>query len=199
MVTMQVETFEVQEVAEEGADLCEEAVRLVEELELEGQRSLSTPDTDARRNPYRVMTVEEAFVYGVLLPRHVPVQSYADGPIPLRVLQVLAHAKSLNFFKSFEVWCPQVPQPHGDPLLIASPNWSTFYPLARWGEVLDSFPTLLTKAAKLFRETFKDEAAHIQSDLASDAERVATMHESVIIHASLPRLQGGLNRDPRPF
>lgn len=84
---MLVETFELEEVAEQPPELEAEAVALIEKLGLDGQQT---------RIPYRKMTEEETFVYGILCPMRTPLKKYKEGPIPLRVLQVAAHATDVG-------------------------------------------------------------------------------------------------------
>ena len=87
------------------------------------------------------------------MPRRIPLGKYADGPIPLRALQIASHA--LPMFDAIEVWCPGVGE--RDPLLVGirggSAGWGEAgrfggdrFILARWGDVLDDFETLRSKA-----------------------------------------------------
>lgn len=159
---MKVETYEVISLDEQHGQfinelVSEEALALIESLGLTGQKDLvaeqsAAGETVVTRNPYRVMTAEERAIFGTILPRHVDVAAYADGPIPLRVLQVAAHAKDM--FSSIEVWCPREPsQP--DPLLVgiqggsgrAGSRWGgTEFLLARWGDVLEPLDVLRVQA-----------------------------------------------------
>ncbi len=94
---MLVETFEAIETDAGGEVECDaEAIALIEELGLEGQRKLINKTGDApARNPYRKMSIQERFAFRALMPKHVALDKYSDGPIPLRVLQVAAHAKGM--------------------------------------------------------------------------------------------------------
>lgn len=146
---MQVETYEEVSIDEQGGMLIneqvsEEALALIESLDLNGQRSLVSRDEAAgeaveRRIPYRLMTREEANVYAVMCPRRTALERYSDGPIPLRVLQVAAHAKPL--FKALYVLHPASAR-DDDPVLIGmrtnpDRSWQDdIYILARWGAVL---------------------------------------------------------------
>lgn len=157
---MEVETYEAIEMTYDGTVECEaEALELIESLNLEGQKSLVKKDVSGTvaRSPYRKMTQEELIVYQAILPRRVKLPNYSDGPIPLRVLQVAAHASEL--FKSLEVWCPQnVKDP--DPLLVGLKGehyWQPdFHILARWGEVLEPFNALADKASVMVRNARKN-------------------------------------------
>ncbi len=156
---MKVETFECVETAAEPIEACEEALALIEQLGLEGQQELTVKKDSSRdsRCPYREMTAEEAFVYGVLCPQSVKLKEYKATPIPLRVLQIAAHADSLGMFKEFDVW-DRVSVAVKDPVLVAyAPNkrssWrNDTYILARWGEELETFSTLLKRAIEMKRE-----------------------------------------------
>lgn len=167
---MQVETFEVQEVTTSGKpEDCAEALRLIEELGLEGQQSRNQ---DGKVCPYRKMTKDEAFVYGVLCSQKTPLNKYSDEPIPLRVLQVAAHAKTQ--FGALEVWHPENADIK-DPVLVGV-NGSPYstqerFILARWGEVLDSFEVLKKRAIETWRSKVEasivEARAKLESDLAS--------------------------------
>lgn len=160
---MQVETFECQETASEPIEACEEAMGLIAQLELDGQKSLVSggDGKPASRCPYREMKADERFVYGVLCPESTPLKRYALSPIPLRVLQIAAHANSLELFEELRVWHAKgaaIP----DPVLVGvAPGvqytWErrTFI-LARWGDVLESWPTLLKQAAEQKRRQIAD-------------------------------------------
>lgn len=92
---MQVETYEVTELDATGELECEaDAVALIEELGLAGQQELITGRGKTKqRMPYRKMTAEEFRVYNTIFGQKVNIRTYSDEPIPLRVLQVAAHAK----------------------------------------------------------------------------------------------------------
>src|SRR4051812_13224919 len=124
---MKVETYEAISVDEQNGTVLneivsEEALALIESLGLSGQRGLiDTRKVDGEevqvRIPYRRVTSEELAVFSALMPNRVDLAAYADGPIPLRVLQVAAHARSLDFFTSgIEVWCPEPGR--DDPVLV---------------------------------------------------------------------------------
>lgn len=163
---MQVETFEqVETVGGQAEELSSpEAMELIEVLGLQGQQQMfsrrEVADGDVvTRSPYRTMTTEEQHVYSVLCPQQTDITAYASAPIPVRVLQVAAHAKP--FFKSLQVWHPRDAQTK-DPVLVGVQvtnrtfgNGLTFpqetrFILARWGEVLLPFAECVEEArAKL--------------------------------------------------
>lgn len=182
---MKVETYEVISVDEQNGAIVndlvsEEALALIEQLDLKGQRELVAEtkcdgETVVTRNPYRRMTAEEMAIFGTVLPQRHLLRSYADGPIPLRVLQIAAHAKDL--FDQLQVWCPDPGQQ--DPLLVGQKgghnhdraNWLTtsgeFFILARWGEILEPLDVLRTKAAGKLISKARAEIAEAKGNLAT--------------------------------
>jgi len=170
---MQIETYEVTEVDADGKkEDCAEAIALIEKLNLEGQREMLSPEKDARC-PYRKMTKEEGFVYGTLCPIKTVIQKFKDEPIPLRVLQVAAHADSLGIYRTIEVWHPESADIK-DPVLVGTigEQYGTreFYILARWGETLEAFDVLKVQAVKVFRALIKGKLERILSDVKADIE-----------------------------
>lgn len=180
---MQVETFECSETASEPIEAGEEAIALIESLGLRGQKALvGTNEKTAQdeRSPYREMRRDEQFVYSMLCPEKMTADEYDAAPIPLRVLQVMAHAKSLGLFNSFQIWDKESVAVK-DPVLVArvGEEWQSnakLYILARWGEVLESWPTLLAQAIKIFNEKRKSAFAKIiktcQAEMASEVTEV---------------------------
>lgn len=154
---MQVQTFECEETQAETPELSAEAMSLIEELELEGQQSLNVKSGE--RFPYRQMDAEEAFVYGLLCPEHVEMRKYRQGPIPLRVLQVASHAKTM--FDRIEIWHKVSPSVK-DPVLVGMKRnpvetWRNDpFILARWGDVLEEWPALLKSAIQVWRAKTRD-------------------------------------------
>ena len=161
---MQVETFECQETAYEPLEASEEALAIAEQLGLEGQKSLFTRREDCQqpsRCPYPEATLEQLQVFQLLCPERTELSRYARTPIPLRVLQVAAHAASIGFFQRLEVW-DRVSQEVSDPVLIGRTSryeWDgKVHLLARWGETLDAWP-LMVKAARCILHTKSLEVA----------------------------------------
>jgi hypothetical protein len=165
--TMQVETFEaVEQTTDTGVAFDAEAVELIERLGLDGQRALLVQretggDTVTVRSPYRVMTAEEQRVYGVLCPEQTALEKYESSAIPLRILQVAAHAT--DFFEKIEVWHP-TERVDDDPVLVGvkfgeKNSWGgrpeTRYLLARWGAVLLPMDDLRVMAAKALRRKWE--------------------------------------------
>lgn len=171
---MQVETFECSETAAEPIEATEEAVALMEKLGLAGQMQLVTraDGTPDKRCPYREITQEERFVYRVLCPESFKLHEYRASPIPLRVLQIAAHANELGLFKRFIVW-DKVDAAVNDPVLIAATEdyeWASgnrTFILARWGEVLETFATLKQQALTAFRHQLLQSVEKVRSDIAA--------------------------------
>lgn len=152
---MEIQTFEIEEsirgtCPEEEA----KAVELIERLQLEGQRTLVRKD-GATRFQYPEMTLEEKAVYQAVFPARTPVEKYSHGIIPVRVLQVVSHAK--EFCTEVEVWHKVVRDP--DPLLVGfigerhKADRKTFI-LARWGDALKQFGELVKEARQIIRQRF---------------------------------------------
>lgn len=153
---MQVETYECQETTSEPIEATEEAVALIEQLGLEGQSALlgkGTTDVPSRV-PYPEATAEQMRVFETLCPSRIKASQYRRGPIPLRVLQVLAHAQSLGFFEEFMVW-DRESQEVVDPVLVGVVKTSQYiwenkhHILARWGEHLDEWPAMVRAAKRI--------------------------------------------------
>lgn len=182
---MFVETYEVPEVMHDGSTECEaEAVALIESLGLDGQRSLIKKDDSGNgvRAPYRKMTLEEKTVYKAILPRSVSLAKYSDGVIPLRVLQVAAHAKEL--YDHVQVWCPENAD-DPDPLLVGL-NGTDYSPretfiLARWGEVLVPFAELSKKACGMIRDARRNAIQKIMAECEAALARADSIPDSVVL------------------
>lgn len=171
---MEVETFECQETITEPIEASEEAIALIEEMELHGQLSLirsKTEEEPATRCPYRKIRQDERFVYRTLCPATSKLENFSECPIPLRVLQIIAHAKSLGIFKKFEVWSAQGDVK--DPVLIAyntdgyDTSGHTFI-LARWGDVLEGWPALVQRTLIAWREKCRTEYAKIKAKITQE-------------------------------
>lgn len=176
---VQVQTFEQTEVNAVGETekLDAEAIELSERLGLTGQRSLVSTGEVKTLCPYRVMTKEERVVYEMLCPEKQKVENYDKGPIPLRVLQVLAHAKELGIFTGFKVWHATIGD---DPILVAykeEHSSATWFLLARWGEVLEDFAVLGQRALAQWKPQVEARLREIQSQV--------TGHLATVQHRTL--------------
>lgn len=187
---MQVETFECTETASEPIEATEEAIELMKSLGMEGQLGLTKKDDNGNdtRCPYREMTADELFVYGVLCPAKYEVSDYDLSPIPLRVLQIASHAKSLDMFDKLVIW-DRESAAVVDPVLVGNirtkgqfgTSDDKTYILARWGATLDSFVTLLDQATKAKRESLKAEYQSIAAKVNADLASVDTMTTSELV------------------
>ena len=161
---MIVETYEVTETTTAGEDpvLADAAaIELIRELDLEGQKELLAHDeTAVIRIPYQRMTAEEVRVYQTLYPADEKVEAYRAGPIPLRVLQVVAHARTM--FDKVLVWGPEQYDP--DPVLVGQIGEygnAEYYLLARWGDALAPFEELRDRAAEVVRRRYTSKAKEV--------------------------------------
>lgn len=174
---MSVETFECTETASEPIEMAEEAISLIESLGLDGQRELVRPrEGQARgeRFPYREMTDEEEFVYRVLCPEAYPIKEYSRSPIPVRVLQVAAHAQ--EFFDSIVVW-DKASADTKDPVLVGIRKVDSRehnYILARWGNELDEWPAMLKQALDKHRQSLKAQCERAIAELRACAQTLDT-------------------------
>jgi hypothetical protein len=169
-----VETFEQTETQSDlQVEKTDEAITIIEQLGLKGQQTLLSPNEVVERVPYREMTSRERNVYQTLYSTVTQIEEYKAGFIPLRVLQIAAHAKSLNVYGTIEVWSEEG-QPT-DPVLVGrfgNDRWSApRHILARWGTALEPFEKLYKMAIVKKMESLKAESqrkmAECQQVLAS--------------------------------
>ncbi len=175
---MQIETYECEELKNSEATTLAvdaEAVALIEQLGLEGQQSLTNKET-LTREPYREMTKLEHFVWRSVAPETTEVSKYRLSPMPLRILQVIAYARSLDIYTRVEVWHPKVVKT--DPLLVGVPRGQEYtycrHLIARWGNSLEPFEQALERAKGMFArqftaklEQFKREIEAVQADVGA--------------------------------
>lgn len=164
---LHVETFEIEDASHSDASTMAAdaaALELIEQLNLKGQLSILNAGT-VTRLPYAVMEERELRVYKALFPVAAAVADYKAEAIPLRVLQVVAHAQQTELFHRLEVWGPKAAT-ISDPLLVgitraptypgkpelANLTTDTFYLLARWGKALLPFEQLEALATDLSRK-----------------------------------------------
>ncbi len=164
----QVETYEAEDASHSDASTLaadHEAIELIASLGLKGQEKLVNAGT-VTRVPYRAMEAREALVYGTLFDGRSKVEEYSGEAIPLRVLQVIAHARECGLFNGgLVIWHPKTHVVR-DPVLIgitktrtypdddryASLTTDTFYILARWGKALLPLEQLEAMATDLCRK-----------------------------------------------
>jgi hypothetical protein len=194
---MLVETYECQETASEPIEACQEAVEIMEKLGLAGQKELLRKDEldVVRRLPYREMTADEQFVYGMLCPVKAKLKDYRSSPIPLRVLQVAAHAEQAMQFRELIVW-DRGTAAEKDPVLvgmkpseIASQREYSWYDrpfiLARWGDELEAFVVLLKRACDAKREQLCEQVRSLLAGAAGIEGRISAMTTAQIIRAGI--------------
>lgn len=192
---MQVETYEVKETNEDGKIECDAtAIALIESLGLEGQKRFLSGE-EVSRCPYRKMTKEEYFIYRNLCTSTSELCKYDDGPIPLRVLQVAAHAR--EFFTAVEVWHPESADIK-DPVLIGinKKGYDTeYFILARWGEVLETIENLRAIAANLFRTKHLAKLQEIYEEAEACIANVKKMSDAALANGkwSNPYWSSGKN------
>lgn len=185
---MEIETFELVERDEDGTlECCEEQKAMIEKLGLEGQQSLlSGDDNSGPVNPYPQATAEQVAVYKSVFPKEISVETYDRGPMPLRVLQVLEHARTIFPDNcKFQVWCPISPLDL-DPVLVARINHSTYHLLARWGEALTPYSDLFKKAVEKVRENFRLKAERIKRQTEIYLETIDKIPVEQLIEGSEP-------------
>ena|SRR3990167_2724946 len=164
---MQIETYECQEVTE-TVEQVDEVKAIVSSLGLEGQEKFYTP-SETPVFPYRKMTAQEKIVYLTLLSSHEDLAKFGESAVPLRVLQVAAHASKCFEAKEHRLIVYHSPNADvKDPLLtlrVGSAYAYEEYILARWGEVLDNFNTLKDHAKKIWMAEKRQEIAEAMHKL----------------------------------
>lgn len=193
---MQVETYEVESKGDDEIQILAsdgEAAMLIESLGLDGQKAMLNKDS-GDFFPYRKITKEEHAVFKTLFTNRCEAKSYKDGPIPLRVLQLMSHAKELHHpdLAYFEVWYPEAG--HDDPVLVGRKTYyqDPVYLLARWGNALDPFEALQEKAVKKSVAQAKVKLMQIQSKVGSALADVDSHVRAAILKGELfdPQLHG---------
>lgn len=173
---MQVETYECEETRSEHVECTDEALKLIEELGLAGQKKLNIDGQPGQRFPYRKMTAEERTVYKEICPTVCRIDAYDAAPIPLRVLQVAAHANPL--FDELEIWATKSADVK-DPVLVGIRTLADAYKtketyiLARWGEALDEWPAMVKATVAKFRQRMSTQASTYRGYVAK-YEAIAT-------------------------
>jgi hypothetical protein len=118
----------------------EEWNQLVEELNLDGQKTLK--DGDKSPIPFPMMTTGERRVYEVLCPNKTEVKEYHNNTIPLRVLSLIALSQRENYFNEIQIW-DDTAKPDPIAVGIVGDKWSgKHYIIARWGDELRAFAEL---------------------------------------------------------
>lgn len=164
---MQVETYEQNEIKEECTDEKTALLEISTKLGLTGQQGLLAEPVKTTF-PYRRMSKVEDRVYGTLLINKTELKNYDEGIVPLRVLQVAAHASEFSQCAYLEVWSNTAVK---DPILVGRKEryGSENFLLARWGEMLESVNVLKGKAKEMLLPTMKMSLSEIISK-AKDIE-----------------------------
>lgn len=150
---MKVETYEIEEPKAEP-QVETEAVELIEKLGLTGQKSLVV-DTGAgeKRIPYREASKAERAIFGAVFPKCESVEAYAQGIIPVRALQVLAHGKEL-----FDKVTVRYAETGSEAMIVGvdGPSYQEkWFPLARWGNSLRPIEKLREEAREITKAEFE--------------------------------------------
>jgi hypothetical protein len=178
---MKIETYEQTETTSEAQTMAHdhEGLELIQRLGLVGQQKLSVPETGTRC-PYRQMTSDENFVFGVMCPKRAAPENYAAGPIPLRVLQIIAWAKDNPVFKRLEIWYADSATLK-DPVLVGYVAGTQYaweediFLLARWADELLPVEVLMPDAYKVW---WRNKASALRRTQAETATQIAS-HESM--------------------
>jgi hypothetical protein len=155
---MQIETYEIEEATSGTTKETDaQSIELIEKLGLEGQKKLISPSTGERLQ-YPEMTTAEHNVYKAVFPVHTNIKAYEGGIIPVRVLQVAAHAA--DFCYDVQVW--HKGNPRLDPLLVGRIGPSEYQirkvlRLARWGDALVDYSELVKEAREIIRRRIERE------------------------------------------
>jgi len=160
----------------EPADAQAEALALIEELNLMGQKVLVSGEG---RDPWTAVTQEQLFVLRNLCPARTPLEAYDSDAIPLRVLSLVREVRPR--FHRLEVWHPakaNLP----DPFLVGvkTDAWNApLFLLARWGTELDEWPALERRAMELWVERRRSELHQIAAQVRATIESLESTTLSV--------------------
>lgn len=192
---MQVETFEIQEVAETTIEHQGECLKLSEELGLDNQKAFYNPTEglESRVFPYRKLTAQEKIVYKTLCPVEKDIELYREGPIPLRILQVAAYAKEFAPHQieggTLVIWCPENADIK-DPVLLwkeKTGNYDfAYWLLGRWGETLDNFKTLQNMARTMLVAEYKEKIDKIESEVKTFKDTIESKVDKILATGKEP-------------
>lgn len=151
---MEIETYEAiePENAEHAPEVESEALELIEELGLEGQRKRITGDGEgAERNPFKRMTVREVRTYEALMGEKTPIMEFDEETIPVRVLHTVKRA--WEHFEVIEVWHQTYEVK--DPIVVGEDAEGDQFLIARWGEGLIPFNELYDRAVESLANKYR--------------------------------------------
>lgn len=148
---MEIETYEATETTAEGqVEHTPEDMALIAELGLSGQQLITSDEGEI--NPYPKITHEQKLVCATLFDQRTKVADYSAGMIPVRILQVIAHAKDVFGIQNIYVYHKPTVEIR-DPILVAGDHGNE-YILARWGDALEPWADLMRMAREKYRETY---------------------------------------------
>lgn len=153
------------ETLPQSEEFTDEALALLEKLGAENQSKFYKQDGNVF--PYRKMSPFEHAVYKLVLPVREPIAKFKACPIPLRVLQIGAHASEL-MAGELVIW--HQGEGKDDPLLTlreGNEYSGSYYLLARWAEVLEEFSVLVTQAIAINTEKVRAELLAKKAELQS--------------------------------
>ena len=118
--------------------------------------------TQEQKLDFALFTREQAGVYGAICPNKdsIEPEKIIDYPLPDRVLEIVKLVQVDNRFYKYEVWKSDAYEIK-DPILLGrvrdekNPTYTwndKFYLIARWGEELEQFDKLKTKAINFMKE-----------------------------------------------
>lgn len=143
-----VETYFLTE-HEEAFTEPEEWKAKVEELELEGQKSLMEGEA---KSPIPFMLIEKDMeaIFSTVCPRTQNIEDYSSQPIPMEALSTVGLAVKENYFERIEVWSNEKDP---DPLIVGvakiDGNMTKFL-MARWGREKKTLEDLKKRAMELW-------------------------------------------------
>lgn len=146
------------ETTPHSEEFSEEALALLEKLGAENQFRFYKQDGAVC--PYRKMSPMEHAVYTLVLPVREPIAKFKACRIPLRVLQIGAHAAE-HLQGELIIW--HQGEGKDGPLLTlreGSEYAGSYYLLARWAEVFEEFPVLVEQAIEINRDKIRAELMH---------------------------------------
>ena len=162
-----VETYVESELQDliTDAEKTEEWCKKIEELGLDGQKSL----IEGKKSPipFPVMNSSMQHVYESLCPSKQEVKEYNRTTIPSRVLEMIGLCVKENYFEKLAIWFNEV---SADPILVGKHDKKE-YLVARWGDELRSFPELLQMARANKIDKGRRELMAELSSLEHDVDR----------------------------
>lgn len=178
---MQVETYFCDEIASEPTEACERASELIQKFGMTGQKDLAGNSPTSARFPFPEMTKEEELVYRVLCPAHERMEDYQASSVPLRVLECidLAIEHKNGLYDEIQIW-DKTSSVVKDPVAVAISgniysSTRRIFMLARWGEELETWNTLLDRAYEQAREAMRADLERLSSIAQSGITRLNSM------------------------